>query len=90
VLINLYLLLQLRKNGIFPKSKKELQLDFNKLQHSESVYPVVGNLMAEAVDSFLFTKRSANGAVKELLPNHLECSENDKPMKVRFQDLKRL
>jgi len=74
--------LQLRRGKIFAKSVKELQLDFSKLPQTESVFPLVGNLMQESIDSFNFTDRGSNGCIPELLPSALEASEPDKPMKI--------
>jgi hypothetical protein len=74
----------LKRGKIFAKSVKELQLDFTKLPQTESVFPLVGNLMYEAIDSFNFTDRGSNGAIPELMPAVLEATEVDKPMKIKI------
>jgi hypothetical protein len=76
------LFLQLRRSKIFAKSIKDLQLDFSKLPQTESVFPLIGNLMNESIDSFNFTDRGSNGCIPELLPSVLESSEPDKLMKI--------
>lgn len=74
----------MRRGKIFAKSVKDLQLDFTKLSQTESVYPQVGNLMFEAIDSFNFTERGSNGAIPDLMFSVLEDTEIDKPMKIKI------
>lgn len=75
----------MKRAKIFATSYKELQLDLRKLpQTKESVFPLVGNLMNEAIDSFNFTDRGSNGTIPELMPSALEYTEPDTLMKIKI------
>lgn len=77
----------MRKNKIFAKTAEELQLDFSKLPVTKSVFPLVGNLFNEAIDSFEFTDRGSNGAIPMLMRSALETCEPDSLMKINIPRL---
>jgi hypothetical protein len=54
------------------------------------LFPIVGNMMDESLESFTFTERSRNGAVPEMLREALESLPDNAPVKITVPKLVKL
>lgn len=54
------------------------------------LFPIVGNMMDESLESFTFTERSRNGAVPEMRREALESLSENAPVKVTVPKLIKL
>ncbi|CAB3368268.1 Hypothetical predicted protein [Cloeon dipterum] len=79
---------RLKRSQVYSKNKEDLLMDQSKNRKLNSTFPVLGNLMQEAVDSFKFTERPKSG-VEELQLSMLEKSEPNTPMKIAMDPISR-